>query len=392
MNNESKNLQEAIDAVSKYGSVAAGAKALNIPRKTLSGRYNKALDKGYVSGSPQLSPEQEIGLDSKLKNVAKGKRELQKKYDELLKLFDNQSEQFKTIEAFNNQLGFSEYEKINIIQQTKESESTAIILCSDFHYEDVIDPNKVDNLNEYNTKIASQRFHKLFQNALRLIEINRHGTNIKQCVLWLGGDLINGFIHDEMIENNEMSPIESSLEVYKLCISAINFLVEQGNFEKIIVVTSIGNHGRTTEKRRISTAAENSYEYLIYNFLANYYGKSDIVKFKLSKGYFNWLNIYGYDLRFHHGDNIKYAGGIGGIGVPVNKALAQWDQARPAYLDIFGHWHSLMFSKKFIVNGSIVGYSPYSLSIKASFEKPQQFMFLMHPKYGRTVQCPIFLE
>lgn len=392
VNDERKNLQEAVDSVKKYGSVAAAAKDLKIPRKTLSGRYNKALDRGYVSGVPPLNPDQEIALDSKIKSVVKEKRELQNKYNELLQLFEIQSKQFETIEAFNNSLDFEKYEQIKVVQNTKASESTAIILCSDLHYEDIIESDKVDGLNEYNTKIASQRFQKLFQNALRLIEINRHGTNIKQCVVWLGGDLINGYIHDEMIENNEISPIEASLEVFKLCVSAIDFLVEQGNFENIVVVPSIGNHGRTTEKRRISTSNENSYEWLIYNFLAGHYEKSEIVKFKLSKSYFNWLNVYGYDLRFHHGDNVKYAGGIGGIGVPLHRAIAQWNVARTAYLDILGHWHQVVSSKQFIVNGSIVGYSPYSISIKASFEKPQQFMFLMNKKYGRTVQCPVFVE
>jgi len=391
LNNERKNLQEAVDAVNKYGSVAAAAKAMGVPRKTLSGRYNKALDKGYVSGTPHLSAEQEIGLDSKLKTVVKEKRDLQQKYGELLKLFDIQAEQFKAIEAFNTNLDFEGYEQIKVVQDTKVSESTAIILCSDLHYEDVIDSNKVDGLNEYNTKIATQRFHKLFQNALKLVDINRHGATIKQCVLWLGGDLINGYIHDEMIENNSLSPIEASLEVFKLCVSGIDFLVEQGNFEKIVVVTSIGNHARTTQKMRISTSAENSYEYLIYNFLANHYEKSDIVQFKLSKGYFNWLSIYGYDIRFHHGENVRYAGGVGGITIPLNKAIANWNQGKGAYLDVLGHWHQAFSSKNFVVNGSIVGYGPYSLSIKAAFEKPQQTFFLMHPRYGRTIHCPIFV-
>jgi hypothetical protein len=392
MNNERKNLQEAVDAVDKNGSVAAAAKALNIPRKTLSGRYNKALDKGYVSGTPMLSPDQEIGLDSKLKTVVREKRELQNKYNELLKLFEAQTDQSNFIETFNNNLNSVEYEKIKILPTGTQSESTAIILCSDLHYEETVDPKTVDNLNEYNIKIAEKRFHKIFQNGLKLIEMSRSKSNIKTLVLWLGGDLINGYIHPEFVENNEMSPIEASIDVFKLCVSAIDFLVENGGFEKIIVITNIGNHGRTTEKRRISTAAENSYEWLIYNFLSSHYEKSPIVQFKLSKGYFNWLSIYGYDLRFHHGENIRYAGGVGGISIPLNKAIAQWNQAKTAYLDVMGHWHQGLSSKNFIVNSSIIGYNSYAVSIKASFEKPQQFFFLMHPRYGRTIQAPIFVE
>ena len=392
MSSEKNKLQQAVDAVAKYGTVAAAAKNLGIPRKTLSGQYNKALDKGFVSGAPMLSPDQEIALDSKLKMVVKEKRDIQNKYNELLKIYEQVKNQSSVVEQFANSIDYSDIDKISVVQDTSKSESTAVILCSDLHYEEIVDPDKVDNLNEYNPKIATKRFNTLFQNALRLVEINRTGANIRQCVLWLGGDLINGFIHPELIENNDMTPIESCIEVYKLCISAIDFLIENGKFEKITIVTNVGNHSRTTEKIRISTEVENSYEWLIYNFLANYYAKSPIIQFKLSKGYFNWLNVYGYDIRFHHGHSIKYGGGVGGLTVPMNRAIYNWNEARVAYLDCIGHWHQRMSSKNSIVNGSIVGYGPYSQFIKAAYEKPQQSFFLMHCRYGRTIEAPIFVE
>jgi hypothetical protein len=392
MSNENNKLQQAIDAVSKYGSIASAAKALKMPRKTLSAQYNKAIDRGFVAGTPQLSPEQEIGLDSKLKTVVKDKRELQKKYDELLKILDVERNQSSVVSEFHSRIDTLDQEKIEPIKDTAKSESTAIILCSDLHYEEVVDPNKIDQLNEYNTTIAKRRFNKLFQNALKLIDINRNGANITQCVLWLGGDLINGYIHPEFVENNEMSPIEACLEVYKLCISSIDFLLENGNFDKLHIVTNIGNHGRTTDKMRVSTSAENSYEYMIYNFLANHYVKNKKVNFKITKGYFNWMNIYGYDIRFHHGDNVRFAGGVGGITIPLNKAIAQWNQAKAAYLDIMGHWHQRMSTKNAIINGSVVGYNEYALSIKAAFERPQQSFLLMNSKYGKTIEAPIFLE
>lgn len=392
MNNESNKLQKAIDAVNKFGSITEASKQLKIPRKTLSSQYNKALDKGYVSGAPMLSPEQEIGLDSKLKTVAREKRDLQKKYEELLKLFEDQSGQINTIELFSKNIDLIQHEKIKIAAEGKPSESTAIILCSDLHYEETVDPRTVDGLNEYNITIAKERFNKVFQNGLKLVEMCRSKSNINNLVLWLGGDFINGYIHPEFIENNGMSPIEASIAVYKLCVSAIDFLVENGKFEKITVVTSVGNHSRTTEKSRIATCVENNFEWLIYNFLVSHYEKSEVVQFKLSRGYFNYLEVYGYLIRFHHGDYVRYAGGVGGIGIPLNKAIHMWNEAKSVYLDVLGHWHQHLCGKNYIVNGSIIGYNAYAQSIKASFEKPQQTFFLMHPRYGKTICCPIFVE
>jgi len=387
-----KQLQEAIDLVNKYGTISGAAKAAGIPRQTLSGRYNRAIDKGLVAGSPQLSPDQEIGLDAKLRSVAKDNRKLKAKYNELLQLFERQTQQTNAMEVFSRNLEHINNNTISIEKEGKPSESTAVMLCSDLHYEELVDPQKIDGLNEYNPTIATARFRKVFQNGLKLVDMCRSKSNISKLVIWLGGDLIAGYIHDELMESNAMSPIEASLDVYKLCISAIDFMVQNGDFEEIVIVTNVGNHGRTTDKIRISTSVENNYEWLLYNFLMHHYAKSKIVKFKLSRGYFNYLDIYNFTLRFHHGNYLRYAGGVGGITIPLNKAISQWNQSKQAYLDVFGHWHQRFSTKNAVGNGSIIGYGPYALSIKASFEKPQQAFFLINPKAGKTVEAPIFVD
>lgn len=391
MKNEKKILQQAINAVLKYGNVTEAAKCIGVPRKTLSGRYNKAIDKGYTPGTPALSDGQEICLDSKLKKTTIEKRELRKKYDKLLGLIEQQANQLRSIELFSKNIDLINHKKIKVVPDGKMSESTAVILCSDLHYEETVDPRTVDGLNEYNTEIARRRFNNVFKNGLKLIDMTRSKSCIKKLVIWLGGDLISGYIHDELMESNSMSPVEASIDVYKMCVSAIDYMVDNGDFDQIIIITSVGNHGRTTQKSKISTCVENNFEWLIYNFLMNHYLKSKIVKFKLSRGYFNYLDIYGKLIRFHHGNYVRYGGGIGGITIPLNKAIAQWNQSKPAYLDVFGHWHQRISNKNVVGNGSIIGYGPYSLSIKAAFELPQQSFFLMHPEKGKTVEAPIFV-
>jgi hypothetical protein len=392
MHNERTILQEAVDAVAKFGTITSAAKKMNIPRKTLSGRYHRAMDKGYVADAPVLPIDQEVCIDAKLKTATRERREIQKKYDELLVMFEKQSGQINAIELFSKNMDMIKHQQISIVPDGEPSESTAVVLCSDLHYEEKVDPSTIDGLNEYSIPIARKRFHNVFTNGLKLVEMGRSKSNINKLVIWLGGDLIAGYIHDELMESNALSPIEASIEVYKLCISAIDFMVENGGFDEIVVVTNVGNHGRTTNKIRISTCAENSYEWLIYNFLAAHYEKSEVVKLKLSRGYFNYLDIYGYTLRFHHGNYVRYAGGVGGITIPLNKAIAQWNQSRPADLDVYAHWHQRLSGKNYIGNGSIIGYGPYAISIKAAFERPQQSFFLMHPRWGKTVEAPIFVD
>lgn len=392
---QSRKLQQAIDAVNDYGTITKAAKKLGIPRKTLSSRYNKAIDQGYCAGVPVIDTGKKIVFDAKLKSITKEKRELQQKYDSLLKTLEETAGTKNIISDMQQQIALADPERVRITMDrpgSSRSESVAVMLCSDLHYEERIIPATVNGLNEYDTSIAETRFFNVFKNGLKLVEMTRHSSDIKTLILWLGGDLISGYIHEELKETNAMSPVEASLSVYRLCESAIDFLAENGGFEQIVVVCSVGNHGRTTDKTRFSTCVENSFEWLIYNFLASKYADSKIVRFNLSRSYLNYMNIYKWVVRFHHGNYVRYGGGVGGITIPLNKAIAHWNQSKHADLDVFGHWHQRMSGKNYVCNGSIIGYGPYALAIKAPFEVPQQSFFLINSGKGKTVEAPIFVE
>ena len=112
---------------------------------------------------------------------------------------------------------------------------------------------------------------------------------------------------------------------------------------------------------------------------------------RIAEGYFCYLDVYNLTLRFHHGQNIRYAGGVGGIHIPLNKAIAQWDKFKRADLDVLAHWHTRQSTNKYVINSSLIGYNPFAIKIKAEFEKPCQTFFLLHPKKGKTVEAPIFV-
>lgn len=387
-----KRLQQAIEAVEKYGSITEAAKQLGIPRKTLSGRYNNAKNRGIVTGMPPLTDEHSVVLDSKFKKLVDEKRVLQRRYNELLLTLEKENKASKTIQSFENQLKTTKPLEIKVGSNKSQSESTAVVLCSDLHFEEVVDPSTINNLNEYNTIIARKRFANLINNSIKLTDMCRNKSTIDKLIFWLGGDFISGYIHEELMEGNSMSPVDSCIEVFALLIGGIDFLLKHGNFKQIIIPTNVGNHSRTTAKNRISTLVQNNYEWLIYQFLDTHYKNNDKIKFQLTRGYFNYLKIYDYTIRFHHGNNVRYGGGVGGLTIPLNKAISMWNQAKFADLDVLGHWHQKLSSKNYVVNGSIIGYNAYAQSIKASFEKPQQTFFLMHPRWGKTVEAPIFVE
>lgn len=275
----------------------------------------------------------------------------------------------------------------------KLNQAAGLLVASDWHVGEQVDPLTINGLNTYTPDIAEARAKQFFENGLRLVEIQRAGTDIKVAVLALLGDMITGYIHEELVETNPLSPTEEVLLVKKLLISGIDFLLENGQLDKIVVPCCYGNHGRTTPKRRVSSGAKNSFEWLLYRILEDHYAGEDRVEFVVADGSHVYLEVFGYVVRFHHGDDVRYQGGVGGLSIPLRKACDSWDSFKEADLTVIGHWHQLVDYGFALVNGSLIGYGPYALSIKARFEVPQQaFALIDKSRRRKTVVAPILVE
>lgn len=285
--------------------------------------------------------------------------------------------------------------KINNVRKPKRHKAangTAIIVLSDWHVEETVYPQMVGGLNEFNLQIAEQRIARTFDKALLLLEDARQLTEIRQCVVAVLGDLISGFIHPELQEGNSLAPLPATQFAGEHLERGIRKLIQHADIDEFIIPTCYGNHGRTTDKSRIATAADNSYEYNLYLNMAKRFEAFPQVKWKVEEGYHNWLTVQGRDVRFHHGDWIKYQGGVGGPSIPINKSVADWNRARRAYLDIFGHLHTFMPTMRWIMNGSLIGYGPYSVYIKADYQPPMQAFLVLDEERGLTRALPIFCD
>lgn len=271
-------------------------------------------------------------------------------------------------------------------------EGCAVILASDWHIEEHV-PRRSDTAgNYYDLKVADKRVNRFFVGIRDLIDMNRPTFGLRDIVLWLGGDLITGYLRNENREENELSPVEA-ITWLKVKVSAgIDLLLADSQIESITIPCSHGNHGRTTEKRQISTGAQNSFEWLLYQWLADRYAGEKRIKFITDQSNHQYVDVYDFNLHFHHGDEVKYQGGIGGIAVPLMKAVSGWDQVKRCHYHHMGHWHQLRDFGNVTVNGSLIGYNAYAMSVRASPEPPQQSFYILDSKRGKTAQFPIWVQ
>lgn len=344
----------------------------------------------YATDSAKTASEADIQLE-KLRNTRSGTMAKAKILAERVLQLEAENEVFQDLRQRKPAIV-----DIKAKKPSGTSESAMVLVWSDWHIEESVHAEQVSNKNEYNLAIAEERFNRLLKGSMAWYRIASRDTDIKTIVLALLGDFITGSIHEDLAEGNQLAPADAIYKAYGLILSGIKFLLANTPKDvSFVVPCHSGNHGRMTKDQRIATEAGNSLEYFMYLMLQDYFTGEPRLKFIVQAGYHSYVRFFdgAFEVRFHHGHQINYGGGVGGITIPVNKAIGQWNKAHPVNLDVFGHFHTRFDGGNFICNGAMIGYNAYAVSIKASFEKPSQTVFLINKEYGeKTLVAPIFVE
>lgn len=340
-------------------------------------RETRGLVKGKEWGvgyqrAHAYSEEIDFAEEAKRLKQALDERDLEKRHKRLLIEYDDLKAQLDASKAIGEV-------KPRAIERPKKGkgEATIVAMASDWHIEEHVTLESTNGRNQYTLDVSRQRSEFYFTMLQRLIEIERQNIPVKNLVLALLGDFFTGNIHEEAIETNLLGTTPAVRRAQEYLVSGIQFLLDNTEVD-IQVVCHSGNHARITKKQRHGNEHAASLEYLMYHNLANYFRGVKRITFSIPESYHSYVRIYDTVLRFHHGHNIRYAGGIGGITTPVVKAINPWNTVRHADLDLFGHFHQAFDGGRFIANGSMIGFNGYAVAIKADYQPPCQVVFGIH--------------
>lgn len=340
---------------------------------------------------PEVSPVEALEVDRARRAQSKNLREARAAIKELEREVEAWRERAGLLAEVD---GRPDPKPITIRRRGKKGakpQATYFALASDWHVGERVRPETVGWRNEYFPEIAAERAAQFFESNLTMLNAARSAWEIKEGVLWLGGDLITGYIHEEYQSENYLSPTEESLLAFDLLNRGIRFLLDRSDLEKIRVPTNHGNHGRTTTRYRVSAHYRNSYEFMLYELLARRWSGEPRLEFSIARGYHNVVDAYGVGVRFHHGEQIGYQGGIGGLAIPANRRIGRQAAGEkklpadlagpPILLDCIGHYHQLQYPQSLIVNGSLIGWNDFADSKGFGYEPPQQASFVIDEKY-----------
>lgn len=382
-------LQEAANLHASIGSVSGAALAANVPRNTMDCRIREAKRRGVVPGKAIDDLHDPIFLQSRIKRLE----------SDLAFIRKQETDRGNNLHIIKKLIRDCDVPprppKWLTAPTTGSNTGVPTLFASDWHFDEVVDPRQINGVNAFNRVIATARAKRLFTKTIDLLIHHMARPKYDYFVLNLGGDMLSGNIHEELRETNEAPVAQSIMVLTDVLTAGINILLE--HFPRIVINAVPGNHGRWDKKPRAKNRVYETYEWLLYQFLAKYYRENPDVVFNISDGADLPYAIYSTRYLLTHGDQFRGGSGIAGALSPLMLGDAR-KRKRSIAIDqpfdylVMGHWHQLMMVKGIIVNGSLKGADEFSFQCNFDFELPQQALWVTNKEWGITARWPVYLE
>lgn len=257
------------------------------------------------------------------------------------------------------------------IQEFKEIESKkkkyAVAQFSDWHALKLID----NQWNIYNQDVMIERAYNIANKIINKSVINK----VTDLIIEINGDMIDGLIQVSSRNVEESDVIRQIVFVSELLSQIVNKL--KPYYKSIKIVTTLGNHGRLFESKKLGTTKEN-FEMLIPEFMKLRLG-TDIPIIKSHGLDFTSYEIEGDLICVAHGQNDKLS--------TVIADFAKMYKRVPREIHL-GHTHSYKDINDcdiyVTVNGSLCGSDDYSINNCRKVTRPSQ-NFIIYDNDDRCI-------
>ena len=275
----------------------------------------------------------------------------------------------------------------------KGSRGTVCLMLTDTHFGEVVEPAEVDFLNAYDDDIAALRLRAFSDKGIRLARDYMAGVTYDGCVLFIGGDIFTGTIHDELLETNSETLYESVVRWIEPLAAMLYQLADA--FGKVHVPVTYGNHGRRTRKPRSKKRAQDNIEWLLYKVLERETRADKRITWQITDSADTIVPVYSTRYLLTHGDQFRGGSGIAGALSPLmlgshRKTRRAMASGRPYDVMVIGHFHQyLTLPGPVIVGGTLKGTDEYAYLGNFGYEPPRQAFWITAPERPVVLSGPI---
>lgn len=271
-----------------------------------------------------------------------------------------------------------------------------IAQMTDWHLDEVVEPDEVLYLNAYNAKIAEQRIQRWTEKVIALPRDYVHGVEIDGLVIPATGDLFTGEIHAELKESNERRLLESLLYWQEPIMASLDLLVSE--YKNVAVHAVVGNHGRLAQKSVFKGRVYDNVEWLFWSTIkARMLDRGSSIIINVSTSMDLNVPIYGRNHLLTHGDQFKGGTGISGAFAPLSlgshrKGKRQAAAGMPMETMVIGHLHQLINIPGVIMGGCLKGMDEFAFGINVPPADAAQALWITTPERAQTIWMPVYVQ
>ncbi len=381
---------ERLQAVAKHGGVRPAGRALGIDQTAVQRAVDAAAMRGLTATSKVVDEKERLkaamrSMEQDIKRIQKEADSAESIRQTIFGLSARSPEPPQWLTQTGGKLG---------------SRGAPCTIWSDWHYGETVRPEEVGGVNEFNAAIAAKRIQRLVDTTIDLSfnHMGRAKTTYPGVVVMLGGDMITGHIHEELLATNDRTNQQAINELTDLIAAGIEKMASA--FGKVFVPCVVGNHGRDSKKPRMKGRVYTSHEWVIYTSLERYFRKDKNVQFFVPPESDAYFNVFGHRYLLTHGDSMGVKGGDGIIGAlgPIMRGAIKTGRSeaqigREFDTVVIGHWHQYLTLPGLVVNNSLKGYDEFArLALRAPYSRPSQALWFTHPEHGITAHWQVYLE
>lgn len=252
-----------------------------------------------------------------------------------------------------------------------------------------------------NVEVTTRRVMEAVGKAVRISDVQRADHPVRECVLLLGGDLIEQtaqFAHQ--VWHVEQTTFDQVFTAARILGDAILSLL--GGFERVTVYEVPGNHGRVGRgkgRQSLDYETETNWDRIVGRVIRDNLAGQDRLTWHDADTWYHVGEIGAYRFLVHHGDTIRgFGGNIPAYGI-LRKHMSWAAGVMPEFTDAYlGHFHipmsiPLPAGGRVFVTPSCVSGSSFAKEWMAAESLPGQRLHMIDPERGRvTAEYLLWLD
>lgn len=248
----------------------------------------------------------------------------------------------------------------------------------------------------YDTKECDRLVKQSIAKTIKIANIHRSDHPVKECVLMLGGDIVeNTTIFPSQVYEVDSDIMAQFVEASRILIEIVRTLL--ANFEKVTVICEPGNHGRIGKLGELPKDV--NWDKLVYMFAGQALKDEKRLTWQMSKEDIQRVTVGNYKALLIHGDEIRW-----GTASTIVRFADRWKSGAYKFFDevdkitkgfdfrdlYIGHfhqhqsWNMANGEGSVFMSAAVESGNRYARDLLASNGEPSQRLHFIDPEIGRV--------